>query len=189
MQPTELHVATIMLGRSEAEAALLQTSLKSLSQLGLPIVVADGGSPEPLVDFVARLPGVSVINPPKHGLVPQVKASLRSAYASGEEFILYTEPDKQHFFESGLGDFIRHAPDAENIGIVVAARTHESLSTFPSIQQLTERTINELTSRAIGRNGDYSYGPFLIRRDLAAIIEQVPDTLSWACVASTSIEP
>lgn len=179
MRPSDVHISTITLSRSEQETEALKASLQALAALELPIVVADGGSPQPLVDFVAHLPGVSLAISDTRGLVPQVKASLRSARAAGQKFILYTEPDKQSFFEQSLLSFIIHAPDADDVGIVVAARTEESLQTFPQRQQLTERAINQLTGQFLGQPGDYSYGPFLIHRSLIPALEKAPESVGW----------
>jgi hypothetical protein len=39
--------------------------------------------------------------------------------------------------------------------------------------------INELLARLLGTAGDYSYGPFLMPRALAAEISAVPPDLGW----------
>lgn len=175
MNSNDVHVATMMLARSEAEATLLHTALESLARRELPVAVTDGGSPRQLIDAVTRLPGVALAS--ARGLVPQVKASVRAALAGGREFILYTEPDKHHFFEHALGGFLERAP--ADAGLVVAGRDADSLRTFPPFQQLAERAINHLTGEAVGAEGDYSYGPFLLHRSLAALVERAPDTLGW----------
>lgn len=175
MRTKDVHVATMMWARSEAEGELLETSLQSLTRLHLPIAVADGGSPQPVVDFVTRLPGISLTM--ARGLVHQVKASVHAAVAAGREFILYSEPDKHGFFEHGLAEFLEQAP--ADAGLVVAARNEESLLTFPPFQQLTERTINHLTGAAVGGEGDYSFGPFLMHRKLVELLELAPDSIGW----------
>ncbi|MDP2271220.1 MAG: hypothetical protein Q8N23_34210 [Archangium sp.] len=179
MRPNDLYISTITLARSDQEAELLETSLKALALLQVPIAVSDGGSPKAVVDFLSRIPGVSLVSSMARGLVPQVKASVRAALTSGRKFILYTEPDKQRFFENGLVEFLRRAPDTDDVGLVIAARTEASLSTFPSLQQLTERAINQLTGQVVGQKGDYSYGPFVMHRKLAALVEQLPDSIGW----------
>lgn len=179
MRPTDLYISTITLARNEQEAELLKTSMRALALLQVPMAVADGGSPRTVVDFFARIPGVSLVSPLTRGLVPQVKASVRAALTSGRRFIFYTEPDKQRFFENGLVEFLRRAPDEDDVGLVIASRSEASLATYPSLQQLTERAINQLTGQVVGQKGDYSYGPFVMHRRLAELVERLPDSIGW----------
>lgn len=179
MELSEICVATIMRSRSAQEEQTLRGSLQALSRLQLPVIVADGGSPPELVEYVAALPGMTVVTPPRQGLVSQIKASLGAAYAAGRRFILYTEPDKAGFFENGLLELIRGAPDTGEVGVVLASRSDESFATFSPLQRFTESTINRLTGEALGQRGDYSYGPFVLDRTLVHCLEQLPDEVGW----------
>src|SRR2546423_4022954 len=173
MDRTQTAVATITLVRPACEAPLLRSSLERLSRERMPLVVADGGSPAEFVEFVRALPGATLAPPPERGLVPQVRASLGAAAARTTPFVLYTEPDKEFFFENRLAEFIRRAPDGDGIGIVIAARSEESFDTFPAFQRFTESTINRLCGDYVERAGDYSYGPFLLHRDLVPHVQHV----------------
>ncbi len=130
-------------------------------------------------DFVASLPGVTVTVPAGRGLIAQVKASFDTAAAFDTPFILYTEPDKESFFGAPLAEFVARAETTANMGVVLAARSSEAFSTFPSIQRYTEGVINHLCGELIGRVGDYWYGPFLLNRVLLADLETLHADAGW----------
>jgi hypothetical protein len=176
----EVAVATMTLVRDSGEEPLLRHGLLSLARHGMPVSVTDGGSGEPFRRFVQELPQVRLTGPPPTaGLVPQVQESLRAASERGRRFILYTEPDKQRFFESGLADFMAGAPDDEQVGVVIASRSPGAFGTFPLFQQFTEGTINRLCGELIGGESDYSYGPFLLNRRLVERINDLTTDVGW----------
>ena len=177
--PSRISVATVTLVREPGEEAVLRRSMAALAQLGWPVYVADGGSGTDFVSFVRSLPGVSTVNPDGAGLVGQVRGSLTAAARSGTQFVLYTESDKQQFFEQSLRSFIADAPLDASVGAVLAARTTPALETFPPMQRFAEGTINDLCREFLGVPGDYSYGPFLLESKLAAALGDVPDDAGW----------
>lgn len=106
-------------------------------------------------------------------LRPQVQARLRAAFQFSTDFILYTESDKQQFFQDKLEAFLRQAAVAPDVGAVLAARSEASFATFPPVQRYTEGVINHLCEHFGGPPGDYSYGPMLLNRALLPL----PDTV------------
>ena len=106
-------------------------------------------------------------------------ASLDAAAATGAPFILYTEPDKQRFFETHLDGFLAAAPRDRQVGIVLAARSSAAFATFPPFQQRAERSFNELCSEVIGERTDYLYGPFLLNSALVAELAAVDASVGW----------
>jgi hypothetical protein len=179
MQPSDICVATMMLARTLQEEQVLRDSMRALSRLQLPVFVADGGSPASLTEYVAALPGMTVLTPLRRGLVPQVHTALTAAHEAGHPFILYTEPDKTGFFERGVIELIQRAPSTRDAGVILASRNEESFATFPPLQRFTESTINRLTGNVIGQVGDYSYGPFLLNRALVGHVDGVPTAIGW----------
>ena len=177
MKLADVAVATITRARDRDEERLIAAALRRLSRSALPIAVADGGSSARFLESLRRLRGVTFVTPKHHGLISQVQASVESAHRTGRTFILYTESDKNRFFDRALVDFVRRAP--HHAGIVLAARSEAGFKTFPPIQRLTESTANELCSTAIGATMDYFYGPFLMHRRLAAHVARAPLTLGW----------
>jgi hypothetical protein len=179
MDARDVAVATMTLVRSPEEDAALRRSLTSLAGSGLPIIVADAGTDRTFLQFLESLPGVQVRVPDERGLVAQITASLGVASTLGTRFVLYTEPDKELFFERHLREFLCAASDTSDIGVVLAARSSESFGTFPSMQKYTEGVINSLCAELIGTSGDYSYGPFLMNRSLLPFVGRLPPHLGW----------
>lgn len=179
MKHEQVSIATMTLVRDAAEDRLVRASLERLAREQRPIVVADGGSPPGFVAFMRVLPGVTVVEPDGRGLVAQAKACISAAASHGSPFLLYTEPDKLSFFEHGLASFIHAAPDDDRVGVIVASRSTASVATFPVVQQFTETTFNRACAESFGVDGDYTYGPFLIRTGLARYIDAVTPDLGW----------
>jgi hypothetical protein len=176
---SDVAVATVTLARDEREERVLRRSLERLVEVGAAVFVADGGSGAPFRAFLDGLAGVSVAEPEGRGLVAQARASLGAAAASGARVVLYTEPDKEQFFASGLAQFVEHAHDDPSVGVVVASRSAASYATYPPMQRRVEAMVNELTGEVVGAEADYSYGPFLLHPALVADLRQVEPHVGW----------
>jgi hypothetical protein len=178
MNRHDLSIATITLARDPQEQHLLRGALPALAAFGQPVDVTDGGSPAAFVEFLRGIPAFDV-RQSGDGLFRQVRQSLGSARTRATPFVLYTEPDKLAFFESGLAPFVDAADDDPGVGIVLPARSPASLATFPAFQQFTERTLNRSCAELTGVEADYSYGPFIVRRELIDELEGVPSDIGW----------
>lgn len=178
-----LAVITMTLARNDSEAAMLLKALRVLDQLGLPIFVGEGGSPETFLQGIRRLPNVKVcpMAPGKKTtLVRQIQAAVARAQSVDPQFLLYTEPDKQQFFRRGarrLADSV--ALGDPQAGLVIASRTSRAFKTFPSGQQAAETLMNRIASEALRIQADYTYGPMLINNRLARYVSLIPKNLSW----------
>lgn len=179
MQLAQICVATVTLARDSAEEALIRDAATALAASGASIVVGDGGSPPSLVAALGLLPRTRVVAPRERGLVHQVKAAVAAALESDARFVLYTESDKATFFRAHLQPFVASIPEGADLGVGVAARDADAFATFPPLQRFTESTINRLTGDVVGQAADYSYGPFLMRRELAVRVLEVPEELGW----------
>jgi hypothetical protein len=179
MTPQDVAIATITWARTPSEEGLLARSLTLLSQAGLPVAVADRGTSRSFGETLARLPGFSITVPAGQGLAAQVAASIELAARWGRPFILYVEPDKEIFFGPRMSEFLRRAPEEDNVGVVLASRTGDSYATYPPMQRYTEGVINHLCGELIGVRGDYSYGPFLIGPALLSALGSLDSTLGW----------
>ena len=178
----DIAVATITLALTPSDAEKLRKSLEALCSYGFPIFVGEGGSLGPFRQSVATFLNVILVDPlPPGGLVRQVKAALHELISKTEaEWILYTEPDKEHFFRTQVPALLQHIETSpQEVGLVLASRTEAALSTFPAGQRLTENLINAWTGQTLGSAGDYTYGPFLVRRSVARIALDSPDDLGW----------
>jgi hypothetical protein len=179
MQIDKAIIATITWARTADEEQRLKACLSVLSGLGPPVVVADGGSGPAFMAFLRSLPNVTIVAPERPGLVGQVLASLNGALARDPSFIVYTESDKQRFFERHLRDFIEGTPEDAEIGTAIAARDAASFATFPETQRSTEGAINRLFAREIGLSADFCYGPLIINPALVPSLSGLDAGLGW----------
>jgi hypothetical protein len=172
-------IATMTAARSDQEAAALAAAIQQLSQLGLPIFAADAGS---IAAFTDRVRQISQLELWQEGttLVQQIKACFRRVLKTDHRVVLYTEPDKREFFESGVTSFLEETRGCQAASACIAARDPESFATFPPIQRSAERALNDVASNLIGFTTDMLYGPLVLDLELAATyLDQVPDDLGW----------
>ena len=179
MHSNQVTVATMTWARSAEEDALLRRALTSLAACGMPLVIADAGVSTSFLRFLERLPHASVVVPSDRGLISQISTSLEAAGSHRSRFILYTEPDKQSFFERGLCDFVRAAGNHPDAGVILASRSPESLLTFPRMQRYAEGVINNLCGELVGVTGDFSYGPFVMDSALVPFVAGLDPRLGW----------
>ncbi|MBC8102680.1 MAG: hypothetical protein H7Z41_08850 [Cytophagales bacterium] len=175
-------IAAPILARTESEAQILLQSVRSLARQALPLFFADGGSIPGFREDLAKISRVTVRQTPGEGprLVSQVRQALDAAQETRTPYILYTEPDKQWFFENRLETFLSNATtDASEVGIYLPARDAASFATFPRVQQTPEQLFNALAAETLGRQADLLYGPLLLRRDLVPLLDPLPPDLGW----------
>lgn len=182
----EIIGATMTLAKDAQEAGRLYESVHTLaailSEQDIPLMVADGGSPDTFIQKIHGLPNVIVSvrsNTDPVGLVPQIKRALAKARERHPSFVFYTEPDKQWFFEQHLRPFLRYGADHPRAGLIFAARDAESFATFPFGQQRAEAALNQLYGGWFEHPGDFAYGPFHMNSELLPYINKIPDDLGW----------
>jgi hypothetical protein len=177
MDTEGISIATITLARNPAEERLIVRSLSALKQY--PVITADGGSRPRFVSELHKLE-IQIVCPQKKGLVLQVKASLRAALdASDNPLILYTEPDKLPFFHGPIETFIARVKKGAPAALSFASRDSQSFATFPQGQQRVESFMNESTAVILGTKADYCYGPLLLSRAAARLVQEAPEHLGW----------
>jgi len=179
MNKNDLSIATITWARDEDEEKLLRQSLRQLAKLELTVFITDGGSNTGFLEFLKSFSNFNLLETKAKGVWAQVKNSLSEAYQSGSSFILYTEPDKHDFFEKGLPRMLNEVMVNEGSGIITASRSAAGFATFPSFQQMAETTINSCCSEIISSAIDYTYGPFILNRQLVPYLELVQEDIGW----------
>ncbi|HEX8460970.1 MAG TPA: hypothetical protein VF623_06055 [Segetibacter sp.] len=179
MNINKVSIATITWARTEDEEQLLKKSLEQLTKFSIPVFITDGGSGKSFLDFLQGFPQFTILKPRSKGLWTQVKSSLDAAYASGSDFVLYTEPDKLEFFQNHLLSFAENINADELPGVILAARSQNGFLTFPPFQRMTETTINNCCEEIIGIKTDYSYGPFILNRMLIPYLLSVEEDIGW----------
>jgi hypothetical protein len=179
VQISAISAVTITWARSAAERDLLARSLRSLAQHGLRITIADRTEPPIHLDDLRGLTNCTLVRATGATLVNQVQTGFATDSRNGSSFVLYSEPDKEQFFQHHLRSFVAAAPDDDNVGIVLASRSPGSFFSFPAMQRRTERAVNALCSRMLSARGDYCYGPFLMHRALVPDVASLPEDLGW----------
>jgi len=175
----QLTVATITWARNQDEEQLMGGAMGRLAQEELPTFITDGGSVQPFMDYLHSFPHFRVLERDKPGVLAQTRRSLNAAYETGHPFILYTESDKEWFFQNQLRDFIAQAPSDKEVGVVLAARSPASFATYPPSQQYAETVSNHLCTESFGIETDYFYGPCILHRDLVPYLELVQSDIGW----------
>lgn len=174
----QMCVAT-MTAATHDDGAELVESLRVLSGVGLPVFVTDAGSPASFVAAIRQLDGVDVEVVDRGSLCVQIVASLTRAARRQTARVLYTEPDKLDFFRAHLPRFLTNADEYPDAGVVLAARSADAFSTFPETQKTAEHALNTLCGTMTGADTDYSYGPFVLHRDLIQHLDTIPADLGW----------
>ena len=182
----DLAIFTVTWARDPAEEVLIGRALTALVRLGLPVFAADRTDRTAFTATLRQL-GITLVDPPAPGLVPQVQAAAAAAATAGTRFLLYTEPDKEAFFADGLDRLLARAAPTDADGVVLAARSPSAFATFPPLQRYVETVVNTLCGQMTGVAGDYSYGPFLLHRALLPHIAQLPPDLGWGWRPSTFV--
>lgn len=172
-------IATITWARNEEEESVLRAALPYLSDLDLPVFITDGGSSQAFLAFLKSFPNFHVHPAAIRGVWPQAKNSLAMAYENNAPFIFYTEPDKKDFFQHHLPDFFKEKAVDDRTGVITASRSAQGFATFPPFQQMTETTINNCCAELIGKELDYTYGPFLLRRELVPHTKKIREDIGW----------
>ena len=142
-------------------------------------MVTDGGSPQGFINFLQHLPNFAVSKATAKGVFAQASNSLTEASKTGKPFILYTEPDKEDFFTTGLPKITAAMNANEKTGVLLASRSAKSFDSFPAFQQMTETAINHCCEELIGLKTDYCYGPFLLNTKLVAPVSRVKEDIGW----------
>lgn len=179
MNKNSICIATITWARDEEEQQLLQRSLAALSSLQIPVFVTDGGSTHSFIEFLNTIPHFTVGQAKQAGVFAQIKQSLDAAFNSNASFALYTEPDKEMFFKTGLLQMLKEINANENTGVVLATRSQQAFSSFPTFQQMTETCINNCCAELIKKELDYTYGPFLLNKKLLSYLNDVKENIGW----------
>jgi hypothetical protein len=178
----QIVVATITLVRNEQENRQLIQAIASLAGHGFPTVAADGGSTSGFANALRRLPNV-VLRPYQPSAEPrllsQVKSALAGAAGLNPDYILYTEPDKQWFFEHRLATFVEQALARTPFGVAIAARDEASFLTYPAFQHFTEMVTAHLSAEVLGQVGDVLYGPLLLNPALIPYVEKLTEDVGW----------
>jgi hypothetical protein len=167
-------IATITRATNSQEAEVLLDALAVLNASGAELVIADRSTHPGFRERLCRLARASVLSG-FDDLAGQVRGALQTA-APRAPFVLYTEPDKKHFFETILPGCESHLRAGE---VWVPGRDEKSFRTFSRIQQRVETFVNATCADVFGIAGDYTYGPIGFPQDALRELDALRSDLGW----------
>src|SRR3989338_9282464 len=129
-------IATVSWARTRAEQKIILATLKKLSLLNMPIVLADEARSEfPIAPFVKNIGNVYIVR--GYGMDQRIKKSLLKASSNGK-FICFLESDKLEFAHKHIFRFI-NAFLKNPKGVWFPSRTSKSFHRYSSYQQNMEQ--------------------------------------------------
>jgi hypothetical protein len=176
---SQVALATVTWARTDDEEALLRRTLAAVARAGWRVAVSDAGARPEFTRCLRSLPGFCVSVPDRPGLVNQVRQAFAAAARIGAPYVLYAESDKELFLRDRLRAFLGAVEAADDMGVVLAARSEMSFGTFPPMQRYVEGVVNHLCGERMRAPGDYCYGPFLMPCTLVPELDRVEDDLGW----------
>jgi len=179
MEKPKIAVATIIWARDPQEEIVIKKSMELLTSQGIDVIAADGGSAPEFLMHLSSFANLSLEKFNSPGIFTQTLWSLKTASEYKPEYILYTESDKNSFFEQHLDELITSVVLNQKIDLIIPSRSLRSFNTFPENQRKTEGIINQLTGIILGKQGDYLYGPLLFRVELIELLAELNIDVGW----------
>ena len=170
-------IATITWARTTEEEALLKDALTALANHNCKVFITDGGSTASFVAWLKAMPGFELLPAAGKGVQAQAVNSMIAAYGHGAPYVLYTEPDKRDFFAQHL--LLSKLAMKENIGLLLFTRSLQAFASFPAFQQSTETAINNCCAEVTGEALDYTYGPFVLHRNVIPQLRHLKQDVGW----------
>jgi len=165
MQKNKIAVATITWdGGSSAEGGKIIKAVRELRKYNYNVISVDGGSSKETLEGMKES-GVKIYRQKGKGIGTAMKESIRHAYVSGADIIVYMESDKYSYpknIEKTILPILGNKAD-----LVVPSRSTKSFLTYPPFQILTESFIDLSLSTVLKGIADYTYGPRTFNRKVA----------------------
>ncbi|MFZ3077905.1 MAG: glycosyltransferase [Candidatus Aenigmatarchaeota archaeon] len=165
MKNGKIIVATITWdGGISAEGGKIIKTMRELKKYGYDVITVDGGSSKETIEGM-RESGAKIYRQKGKGIGSAMKESIRHAYDSGADAIVYMESDKYSYpkeIEKTIGPVLGGKAD-----LVVPSRSAKSFLTYPPFQILTESLINASISVILKNFADYTYGSRTFGRKVA----------------------
>lgn len=143
-------------------SALALNLVKEADKFGYPIIVVDEGSPQKLIDDF-RKNHARVYTQEKKGMGIGRRQAFQLAHDSGEEVIVWVEPEKDTFIR--YIDCCAEPILKGEAELVIPRR--KSLESYPDFQRDSETNGNNFFQEITGTSIDIFFGPRIFRRNLA----------------------
>ncbi len=154
---SKICIATVTWARNLSEKKIILKTLKMLSELGYPIVVADErNAATPLTADLKKIKNVKVFT--ASGFDKKAKLSLSRA-AAISDYIFWIEADKFEFAKNHAKNFINHYLK-NPCGTLLPGRSASSFFQYPKFQQTLEKFLFYITAELLSKPLlDVCYGP------------------------------
>jgi len=143
-------------------AKIAERTIRSISDLGYETIVVDGGSADELLDSFRRS-GAVVYHEEERGMGKARRQAIRIACERNPQVLIWTEPEKEsyvRFIEATALPILNNATD-----MVIPRR--RDISSYPALQQITERAGNLFWKKLTGTDLDMFFGARGWRKDLS----------------------
>ncbi len=143
-------------------ADLALKTARAAEKEGYKIIFVDGGSRNEFLNELSLLSNVKLVSQKENGLGKARRQAFKEGYNSGEEFIIWTEPEK-----CGL---IRNIPsilEALVNGADLVIPKRESMASYPLAQQYIELFCNLFFKEVTKNDLDMWFGPRAMKREIA----------------------
>lgn len=180
MKKHDIAITTVSWARDHHEEKIIFESLQKLSELELPIIVADRGSPYSFVKKMRTLPNVNILE--AEDLTDQLIQSHQIASEFGEN-LFYIAPDRQDFVEKYAHEFVEKFRTFTKPTLFSASRTPKSFATYPQFQQRAEGFVSYVIGDYVGHEEDYLFGPKIYPASLVHYFKFITGNLGWGLEA------
>jgi hypothetical protein len=177
---SDIAIATVSWIRTKEEAKVVLETIKYLSQLDIPVIIADGGSPEQYKQKIRTFPNVTLLE--TKGLDSQLLISHQEA-AKVADYIFYLHTDKLDFARDVALKLIKKYRELPEKGMFIPSRTAESRETYLPYQKITEEFLNYFIGEYIGIPKDYFAGPAIYPATLVKYLKQIKGEIGWGIEA------
>lgn len=151
-------------GGNTKEGEKIVKTIQELKKYGYDVITVDGGSSKETLGGM-RKNEARIYKQKEKGIGNAMKESIRHAYDSGADVIVYMESDKYSYpkeIEKTISQILNGEAD-----LIIPSRNIKSFLTYPPFQILTESFINASLSVILKGLADYSYGPRTFSRKVA----------------------
>ncbi|MFA4880265.1 MAG: hypothetical protein WC650_01390 [Candidatus Doudnabacteria bacterium] len=180
MRKKPIAITTISLNRTPEEGETVLETVKILNSLGIPIIIADGGSPIKQKKIMKSFSNVTFLE--AEGLTNEIKTTFRRGAAMADS-LFYLHLDKLDFVRKYVPKLIQYYLARKDKKMIVAARTKKSFQTYPPYQRKVEEYLNYVLGDYCGSRSDYYYGPKIFSSMLVPYLKALKGDVGWGIEA------
>lgn len=170
-------IAAPMWIRTKEEGVLVTKTIQAWTNLSVPIILVDAGSPRENLDEIKNLLHVHVYesNRPFAG---QIQLALQKASLQADT-VFFCQSDKIEFAKNTLKPMLEAYEKLKGKGVFIATRNKESFATYPFFQRNQETFLNQTVANFTQKFCDYLAGPKLFPAKLMQYLPFIKGEIGW----------